>query len=190
MKKKGYLIIAAIGVILAVAMLLSVGALIAARSEITALTEQVRMLEEENRALRLQVSYENALWVPIQTEPEAADEDAFYCTLVVDSWEIEDDVLTVHTFAQAALAEGTKFTTRIELWHGDAVVESRPVTLDIGEADGIFEADVSLSFPVPQIDANEELQLWLTVKPAGGTELFACGAGWYLENGQLLLITG
>lgn len=186
MSKKGYWIIIVISVILAVAVLLSAGALIAARNEIAELSTQMQVLQEENQALRLQISYENAFWTPIQTE---ADRE-YYCTLVVDRWGIEDDNLTVHTFAQAALEESIKFTARLELRNGNTIVSSQPITLDIGEADGIFEADVSATFQIPEISENEELQLWLAVEPAGGTELFACGAGWYLENGQLLLISG
>ena len=195
MKKNGLLFSLIACVLLAAALLLSVTALIAAKSEakaaseqVQALTGQIQTLEEQNQALRLQLSYQNATWFP--TEELPAYGEAYDCTLMVDGWEKEGGTLKVSVFAQAFLEEDVPFTARLELRRGDAVLESQPVTLDTGEAAGSFEAEVTVSFSMPEIGADEELQLWLAVQSAGSDPLFACGAGWYLEDGQLMLITG
>ena len=82
------------------------------------------------------------------------------------------------------------FSARLELWKGDAVYSSQPVTLNATEADTVFEANLSTSFRIPELSSGEELQLWLMVEPEGSEALFACAAGWYLENGELMIITG
>lgn len=194
MKKKAYTISLIVCVILAAALLLSVIALVSAKSKVKASSEQVltlikrvQALEEENQTLQAQLDAQSSA---VQAEVTPVDTEDFYCTLMVDTWEVKDGKLTADTFAQAVLSEGVNFSAQIELWRGDAVLASQDVILDIGEADGVFESDVKVAFQIPEIGADEELQLWLMVEPVGSEALFACGAGWYLEDGVLMLITG
>ena len=130
--------------------------------------------------------------IELQTEPQAAqlDPDRYYCTLVIDTWTAHDGKLDVSTFAQATLPEGMEATAQIELWKDSTVLESQPITLGAGEGEGICEADVSVTFDLPEIAVDEELQLWLTIDVDGAQALFSCAGGWYLEDGQLMLITG
>lgn len=131
---------------------------------------------------------------PQLTEPENAvnpmDMEDYYCTLVIDTWSAENGKLTVGTFAQAVLPEDFDYTAQIELWKNNAVLSSEPITMGAGEDKGICEADVTVTFDLPEIAVDEELQLWLTVDVDGAQALFSCGGGWYLEDGQLMLITG
>ena len=194
MKLKTPTLFLIICLILATALLLSVISLVSAKSDVAALEEQIRTLEDQNhqltalnQTLQAQIDAQSNM---IQTVVDPVDTEDFYCTLVVDTWEVKDSTLTVHTFAQAVLAESVKSNAQIELWRGETVLASQPIALDLGEADGVFEADASVSFELPEIEADEELQLWLMVEPAGSDALFACGAGWYLEDGQLMIITG
>lgn len=198
MNKKTNTIFLIVCAVLAVALLLSVTALTSAKSEAKAATEQVRTLiervqalEEHNQTLQAQLDAKSTVLDIPQIESAPVNTDDFYCTLAIDAWSAKNGILAVDAFAQAVLAEGVNFTAQLELWRGDAVLESQEILLDIGEAEGIFEADITgAAFQLPEIDAEEELQLWLMVKPSGSEALFTCGAGWYLEEGQLMLITG
>ena len=162
-----------------------------AQAQIQSLTAQVQALEQQNQSLQAQPDSQSTTASPIQTQTTPVDTTDFYCTLVIDDWTVQNGILAVDAFAQAYLDERIKFSAQLELWRGDAVLEAQEVLLDLGEAEGMFEADiVGAAFSLPEITVGEELQLWLMVKPSGSNALFSCGAGWYLEDGQLMLITG
>lgn len=198
MKKNALTITLILCVVLAAALLLTGISLIKANaalaeadSQIQALTAQVQALEQQNQSLQAQPDDQTAAATPIQTQAVPVDPADFYCSLVIDNWTAQNGILAVDAFAQAYLDESIKFSAQLELWRGDAVLESHDILLDIGEAEGMFEADiVGAAFTLPEITADEELQLWLMVKPSGSDAIFSCGAGWYLEEGQLMLITG
>ena len=177
--------------VLCAALLVSVFSLRAANADVRELEKQLLVLTKENdqlsnlnQALRLQLdSYFLSGSANTYIEEE-------YCSLLVDSWSEKDGVLSFDAFAQLFLIAPADFTARLELWRGDTVFSTQPVTLNTTEADTIFEANISASFDIPQIGDDEELQLWLMVEPASGNPLFACAAGWSLENGELVIITG
>lgn len=195
MKKNTLTITLILCAVLAAALLLTGISLVKAKAEvkdaqaqIQSLTAQVQALEQRNQSLQARPATATS---PVQTEITPINPEDFYCTLVIDNWTVQNGILAVDAFAQAYLDENIKFSAQIELWRGDTVLETQEVLLDIGEAEGMFEADiVGAAFTLPEITAGEELQLWLMVKPSGNDALFCCGAGWYLEDGQLLLITG
>lgn len=177
MKQKKYPISAIVCIILAVALLMSVIALISAKSEISA-------LKDENLALQAKLESSSA-----QTQITPVISDERYCTLIIDTWSVQGDILSAGTFVQAVIPNVSDYTAQIELWKGNNVLDSMPVTLEPGEEAGIYETDVSVEFEIPEITADEELQLWLTID-LGDEVIYSCGAGWYLENDQLMLITG
>ena len=187
MKQKIY---PALCILLAAALALTVGLLFSAKAEAAAAVEQLQILsgrlqtlEEENTALRLQQSFQSVQWAPM--------EDGDYrCTLLVESWSEADGSMTVDAFAQTLLAPQADFHARLELRRGDEVLSEVPAVLEAGEAAGVYEADVSASFRIPAIADGEELQLWLVVESDCCGILSSCGAGWYPENGEWLLITG
>ena len=187
MKEKLY---PALCILLAAALALTVGLLISAKTEAAAAVEQLQilsgrlqMLEEENTALRLQQSFQGVQWMPME-------ESDYHCTLLVESWAEADGNLTVDAFAQITLAPDAACDARLELRLGEQIISKVPVTLGSGEAAGIFEADVSAAFQIPAISDGEELQLWLIAESDCCDPLSACGAGWYLEKGEWVLITG
>lgn len=187
MKEKRY---PALCIFLAAALALTVGLLISAKAETAAVVEQLQILsgrlqtlEVENTALRLQQSLQEIQWTPI----DAGD---YHCTLLVESWAEAKGSLTVNASAQATLAPDATRSARLELRLGNEVLSEEPIALLPGEAAGIFEADVSTSFRLPAIAVGEEVQLWLIVESDCCDDLSSCGAGWYMENGEWLLITG
>lgn len=175
MKTKKSAVLVIVCILLAAVLALSVFALVSAKNQITA-------LEEENHALKAQIenmSVSNT-WVP---------EEA-YCSLVVGDWSVNGGVLNATAFAQAFIADSAVPDARIELRRGETVLDSQSITFGNGDALGICEADVSVTFDFPSIGADEELQLWLVVQSENTGLLDTCGGGWYFENGEWMLITG
>lgn len=182
-KSKFFQIICAL---LSAALLLAVIGFISARSEVKELEAEVLALTEENQQLSV---LNQALQTQLNIQNNSLDGE-YYCELIVDDWSQKNGTLTVEAFAQASLPAGSTPSARIELWRGSTVMESIPVTLNAGQTVGIFEAESSLSFHIPAIEAEEELELWLIVECGELNDLFTCGAGWYLEGNELMIIAG
>jgi len=192
MKKKRNLPLLIVCLLLLAALIGSLFLLRSAKEDVKQLEAQILELGEKNQQLSalnqaLQTQLDSSL---SQSGPAAVYIEEDYCTLVVDSWSVSGNVLTADTFAQAIFIGDPEFTAKIELWRGDAVVSSHPVTLSPSEASNVYEGKVSVSFEMPEIPEGEELQLWLMVEPEGRTAVFTYAAGWYLENGQWMLISG
>ena len=172
--------------LLSAALLLSVIGFISAKSEVKELEEEVlALLEEKQQLSALNQTLQNQLNVQYNSL-----EGDYYCELVVNNWSQKNGNLIIDASAQAALPVGTAPSGRIELWRGSTVIESVPVTLNAGQTEGMFEADASLTFDIPAIEAEEELELWLIVESGEINDLFTCGAGWYLEGNELMIIAG
>ena len=174
MKKKTLNISLIICVLLAVALLVSLIFLVRAYSQIDALTAQVEQLQAQSQAGQL---HDGVL-----------DEDGYF-TFIADAWETTGDKLMVSAYAYAELPAGSDYPATLQLRLGSEVVASQPVTLTQGEADGIFEADLEASFQLPTLGSEDLLQLWLVVDTGSGTRS-ACGAEWYMEGTELMLIAG
>ena len=173
--------------LLCAALLFTLVSFISVKSEVKELEAEVMTLLEENQQLTL---LNQALQTQLKGTTGASPDGEFYCELIVDDWSQDNGNLNVQAFAQAALPIGAAPNARIELWRGSTVIETKPITLSDAEADGIFETEASLSFHIPAIETAEELELWLIVDADGLSSLFTCGAGWYLEGDQLMIIAG
>lgn len=176
---KLYLIICAV---LAAALLLSIIGFFVARSDAKELEEEVAALLDENQQLKL-------LNQALEAQVGVWENNETYCELSVGEWSEKNGSLNVSAYAQAFLPAGAQVNARLELWHGPDVIGSEPVTLAPGEG-GAYEAEVSASFKVPSLKEDEELQLWLVIDSDSFNTISFCGAGWYEENGQLLVIAG
>ena len=54
-----------------------------------------------------------------------------------------------------------------------------------------FEADLTdVSFQIPELSAEDTLELWLEATLSDGSITDTCGAGWFMENGRLMLVAG
>ncbi len=178
-------------ILLALALVVSLFFLLRARSDVKELEEALLELTEEkaatdnlNEALRIQL---DSYFLGV---PNGAYLEEDYCSLLVDDWSENNGKLNVDTFAQVFFAVPTDFSAKLELRHGDTVISSQNVTLNPTEADTVFEADLSASFDIPDLSAGEELQLCLTIEPATENPFSAYAAGWLLEDGNLVIITG
>lgn len=169
--------------VLAVALLITVAALISATSKTAALKEEVQSLQSHIQALEMQLNVQDFLAV------EEENED--YATLSIESWNANGDTFTVSGYAFVGLFSDTLANAQLELRRGEILLQSVPLTLELGEAENVYEAAIAdISFPIPQLNADEELQLWLVVSPTSSAPLSAYGAGWYMEAGSLMLVAG
>lgn len=195
-KKKTNLPLLIFCLVLAVALLGSVLLLVSAKRDVKILEGQIEKLASENdalnnlnEALRIQLDEMFLGQSPASSGASTYVEED-YCSLLVDDWSVKGDRLSVDALAEVYLTAPAEITAKLELWRGDAVYAEQPVTLSKTEVPTAFEETLSVSFQLPSITEGEELQLWLKVEPAGGSALFACAAGWYLDNGELAMITG
>ena len=190
-KKRTNLPLLILCLLLAVALTVSLVFLRNAKKDVALLEEQLQELAYENDSLN---NLNQALRIQLDSYflgvPNGAYLEEDYCSLLVDDWSENKGKLHVDTFAQVFFAVPTDFSAKLELRHGDTVISSQNVTLNPTEADTVFEADLSTSFDVPDLSSGEELQLCLTVEPANGNVFSAYAAGWLLEDGNLVIITG
>jgi len=177
--------------LLAAALVLSLLGLRSAKAELAATTKQLEILVAENEQLN---NLNQALRLQLDSQFLGGSGSTYfeedYCSLLVDNWSVTDGMLSFDAFAQVFLTAPVNFTTRIELWRGDTVFSSQAVTVDPTEADTIFEGNISATLEMPEISAEEELQLWLMAQTENGDTFFACAATWMLEGDNLVLITG
>lgn len=188
MKTKTLKISQILCIVLAAALLLTVVLLIGAKSEVSDLEKEVQALNEQVQSLHAQLNSHSVSVVP---GTDNVEEDGDYSTFIIDYWAANDGMLTVSSSVYVGMFSDELSGARVELWRGDAVVQSIPLALAEGEAEDVYEAVLTdVTFTIPQIDSTEELQLWLVVESANGNPVFTCGAGWYLEGDELMLVSG
>lgn len=122
-----------------------------------------------------------------------------YCNLMVGDWELEEDTLritTVHLEVQLpqlspAGAAVTCREARLVLYHRGSEADGRNLTLVPGEGTNALTMDDSIpEFSLPELESGDELALWLEIELSDGRTERVCGAEWYLENGELMLVAG
>lgn len=192
MKKKRNLPLLIINLLLLAALSVSLFFLYDTKSDLAVLQAQLLELTDENARLNnlnyaLQLQLDNQF---LQDSGASTYVEEDYCALMIAQWSAQDGILSFDAQAEVFLTTPAEITARLELWRGDAVYDSQPVTLTKADSDTAYQTALTASFQLPQIAEGEELQLWLMVETDTGKMLFACAAGWYLENGQLAMITG
>ena len=177
MKKKTLTLILIICAVLAV-VLVSVMALSAANKNVSA---------PEGAGSSVQSQQGNA---STQDPAQVLDSTRPNCILILNDWNVTDNVLTIDAFGQAYLPDAEQFEARIDFWKNNDVLESRPITLNPGEGTDSYEAEIAGDFEIPELGADDQLQIWLIVELGQMDVVYSCGASWYSEDGQLMLITG
>ena len=192
MKKKRNLPLVILCFLLLAALSVSLFFLYDTKSDLAVLQTQIQELTDENAQLSnlnyaLQLQLDNQF---LQDSGASTYVEEDYCALMIAQWSAQDGILSFDAQAEVFLTAPAEIAARLELWRGDAVYDSQPVTLTKADSDTAWQTALSASFQIPPIAEGEELQLWLMVETDDGNTLFACAAGWYLENGQLAMITG
>ena len=169
---------------------------------ILALTSYITIgnLREENADLKYQLSaLQSASASPsslIDVQTILVDMENSYCNLIIDHWESDQDNLNIVTaYAQAVVVSDASTATaeraRLVLKLDGKELSSAEITLVPGESTESLEADVkNISFSIPGLSANDELELWLEVTLPGNITLRGSGGSWFREGGTLHLISG
>lgn len=122
-----------------------------------------------------------------------------YCSLYLDEWAADDTTLTIQSgFAQVQLPRLTKSDAdvdfreaRLVLQLNSDAVDSQSLELPVGEGEASYEATITdAAFALPQMSADDQLNLVLEATLTDGTVLTAVGGSWYLSDGVLTLVVG
>lgn len=122
-----------------------------------------------------------------------------YANLVVEDWAADTDSLDLRSgYMQIQMPRMTFNNSAVNISSADLVLQlnsdeisRQAVTLEAGEGAGSYEASLSgISFAMPEMEDDYQLNLWLEVALSNGNTLSVSGGSWYSNNGQLQLVVG
>lgn len=122
-----------------------------------------------------------------------------YCNITMDSWLDLNDTLTISlAFVQAQLprlstdgVEPSIEKAELLLYYRGEVYSSAPITLESGAAPGAYELTVAgTTLPMPRMEEDESLDLFLEITLSDGQVLTALGASWYQNADGLFAVVG
>lgn len=121
-----------------------------------------------------------------------------YGNMVVEDWEVSGNMLNIKSaHIQAQMPRLTYHNAAPEVSGSDLVlkrndqeVDRKSVALTAGEGVGSFEATVSESFAIPDVEEDGQLDLWLEISLSTGETISVSGGSWYSSDGQLQLAVG
>lgn len=122
-----------------------------------------------------------------------------YANLVVEDWAADTDSLDLRSgYIQIQMPRMTFNNSAVSISSADLVLQlnsdeisRQAVTLEAGEGTGSYEASLSgISFGMPEMEDDYQLNLWLEVALSNGNTLSVSGGSWYSNNGQLQLVVG
>ena len=122
-----------------------------------------------------------------------------YCNLYISDFKDADGKFTITAgWASVQLPQLTTAGTTIGFQKAQLVfalngetVETRDVDLPQGEGQGSYESSLSnISFTMPQMDDDYQLDLTLVVTLTNGEELTADGGSWFYNNNELKMAAG
>lgn len=131
--------------------------------------------------------------ISVTTVQHATDPVQPVCTLLVRDWSVSDNTLNISSlYIDVQLPENvTCQEARLAVYNLDELLDRKELVLTAGEADGVWNLDGSYTdIALPDLSEDDELSLWLELTLSNGTAVQHCGAQWYPENGQLLLVAG
>ena len=142
------------------------------------------------------------------SSPESPVEDSLvylqtsltaYCNLFLGDWSVQDGRLMIgYGYAQAQLPRLAESGTnvgfrgaRLVLQLNGMEIDSQNLTLPAGETDGSYEeALYDLSFSIPQLGNDDQLDLVLEVTLTTDGVISTVGGSWFLSDGTLNLVVG
>lgn len=122
-----------------------------------------------------------------------------YCNLYISDFKEEGGKFTVTAgFASVQLPQLTTAGTTIGFQKAQLVfmlngetIETQDIDLPKGEGEGSYERSLSnISFNMPQMDDEYQLDLMLVVTLTNGAELTANGGSWFYNNNELKMAAG
>lgn len=122
-----------------------------------------------------------------------------YCNLFVADYEVKDGKMNITSgYVQVQLPQITASGSAVEfdsaelvfLLNGD-VLETQKLDLPQGEGAGSYEtAMTSISFNMPEMKDDYQLDLNVNVKLSDGSTITANGGSWFYNNGKLNMVVG
>ena len=80
---------------------------------------------------------------------------------------------------------------QLVLYRNSEEVSRTDITLQPGEAPGSYELEISdQTVPLPELEEDDYLDLWLEVTLSDGRTLSTAGAGWFSSPDGLFLVVG
>lgn len=122
-----------------------------------------------------------------------------YANLIVEDWEANTSSLNIKTgYMQAQMPRLTSNNTTASVSSANLVlklngeeVSRQEVSLAAGEGQGGYESSISnVSFTMPAMQDDYQLDLVLEVTISNGSTVSATGGSWYSNNGELQLVVG
>lgn len=122
-----------------------------------------------------------------------------YCNLYISDFKEENGNFVVTAgFASVQLPQLTTAGTTVSFQKAQLIfmlngetIESKDLDLPQGEGQGSHESSLSnISFTMPQMDDDYQLDLMLVVTLNNGEELTANGGSWFYNNGALNMAAG
>lgn len=136
----------------------------------------------------------NALQNASVAAPQSPSDSAeAYCTFLVRDWTVSGNTLDISSlYVDVQLPENvTCREAQLAIYQLDELLDRKVLELTAGEAEGVWTLDGSYTgVTLPELVEDDELSLWLELSLSDGTSIQHCGAQWYLENGQLMLVAG
>ena len=122
-----------------------------------------------------------------------------YCNLIVEESEITNNKLNltncnIQVQVPVITNDGAAITCQnavLTLNLGAEEIAQAEVTLEATETAGLFEKAISgMTFDIPALDGDQQLELVLNVTLSNGQELTAYGSSWVTDEGNLLPVVG
>ena len=93
--------------------------------------------------------------------------------------------------AKAIQQEMEEAAAELVLMMDGGEMYQQDITLQEGEGEGGYETVLkNISLPLPELTEENQLDLVVEITFSDGQSLRSPSAGWYVENGQLLLVAG
>ena len=122
-----------------------------------------------------------------------------YCSIIIEDSVCENSKLTltsgqVQVKAPTITNEGETIAcqeTALVLSFNGEELKREVLTLSETDTAGLFETALeNISFDIPELQANEKVELALQVTLSNGQELYAYGGDWLYENDGLMPVVG
>ena len=122
-----------------------------------------------------------------------------YCNLYISDYKEEDGKFVVTAgFASVQLPQLVSAGSSVDFQKAQLVfmlngetIETKDIDLPKGEGEGSHESSLSnISFTMPQMDDDYQLDLELLVTLTDGRELSANGGSWFYNNNELKMSAG
>ena len=122
-----------------------------------------------------------------------------YANLVVEDWAATASALNIKSgYVQAQLPRLVYNNASSEISDAALVLKvnseevgRQDITLEAGEGEGSFESAIGeLSFNMPAMESDDQLDLWLEITLSTGHTVSVSGGSWYSSSGELQLVVG